>query len=365
MKALLLGDFSPTKTTNPLFESGQIDALFSDTVDLFKNNDINFVNLEVAVTDSENAINKIGPPLKCCDNAVNVLKQIGVNYVGLANNHIFDYGIKGVTDTINKLENAGIVYTGFGKDYTDSRKNLVIEKNGERICIIDVCEHEYSYALDDRMGARPYDEYETMDDIREAKANCDRVIVIYHGGKEMCQYPSPRLLKLCRAMAKNGADLVICQHSHCIGCYENFNGTHILYGQGNFHFVKEEKTGINDIWNTSLAVKYDTTTNEIEFVPISFTETGIEIAKDSNKEIILQGFYERNKSLENGEWKKGWNDFCQSVQERYLKAVRLAYSDGCEEKDKQRFAHFLDCEAHTDVWRELFKTYNHTNEKPL
>ena len=26
------------------------------------------------------------------------------------------------------------------------------------------------------------------------------------------------------------------------------------------------------------------------------------------------------------------------------------------------FSHFLDCEAHTDVWRELFKTWNHTNE---
>jgi hypothetical protein len=28
----------------------------------------------------------------------------------------------------------------------------------------------------------------------------------------------------------------------------------------------------------------------------------------------------------------------------------------------QMFAHYLDCEAHTDVWRELYKTYNHTNE---
>ena len=28
----------------------------------------------------------------------------------------------------------------------------------------------------------------------------------------------------------------------------------------------------------------------------------------------------------------------------------------------QQFAHYLDCEAHTDVWRELYKTYNYTNE---
>ena len=363
MKTLILGDFSPTAVTNPLFDAGNIQALFSDTVELFKNNDVNFVNLEVAVTDCDTAIKKIGPPLKCCDGAIDSLKKIGVNYVGLANNHIFDYGVKGTLDTIEKLESAGIEYTGFGKNYTDSRKNLVIEKDGEKLGIIDVCEHEYSYALDDRMGARPYDEYETMEDIRKAKAECDRVVVIYHGGKEMCPYPSPRLLKACRAMAQNGADAVLCQHSHCIGCYENYEGTHILYGQGNFHFVKDNGYDVNNIWNTSLAVKYDTKTNAIEFIPIKATQTGIEIAKDGDEKIILDGFYKRNEALKNGEWKNGWHDFCISVEERYIKAIALAYKEGCEEKDMQRFAHFLDCEAHTDVWRELYKTYNHTNEK--
>ena len=39
-------------------------------------------------------------------------------------------------------------------------------------------------------------------------------------------------------MAENGADVVICQHSHCIGCYEEYQGCYILYGQGNFHFAR-------------------------------------------------------------------------------------------------------------------------------
>ncbi len=363
MKSLFLGDFSPTAITNPLFEKGDIDTLFSDTLCLFENNDINFVNLEVAVTDCDSAINKVGPPLKCCDGAVDVLSKVGVNYVGLSNNHIFDYGIKGAKDTLEKLGKAGITYTGFGDDYADSRKNLVISKNGQKISVIAVCEHEYSYALDDRMGARPYDEYETMQDIRDAKAQSDRVIVLYHGGKEKCQYPSPRLLKLCRAMAKNGADVVLCQHSHCIGCYENFEGTHILYGQGNFHFVKELKDGVRGIWDTALAVKYDTVSNEMEFVPIVSNGRGIELAKGDEKQDILDGFYARSKTLQNGEWKKGWHEFCLSVRENYHKAVSNAYAEGAEEKYKERFAHYLDCEAHTDVWRELYKTFNHTNEK--
>ncbi len=33
------------------------------------------------------------------------------------------------------------------------------------------------------------------------------------------------------------------------------------------------------------------------------------------------------------------------------------------EKENAAFGHYLDCETHTDVWRELFPTYNATNEK--
>ena len=58
MKTLFVGDLSPTDVTNPLFEKGDIDSLFSDTVSLFEGNDVNFVNLECALTDSDKEIQK-------------------------------------------------------------------------------------------------------------------------------------------------------------------------------------------------------------------------------------------------------------------------------------------------------------------
>jgi hypothetical protein len=51
MKALLLGDLSPTISTNPLFEKHDIETLFSDTISVFENNDINFFNLECVLTN--------------------------------------------------------------------------------------------------------------------------------------------------------------------------------------------------------------------------------------------------------------------------------------------------------------------------
>lgn len=365
MKTLLLGDLSPTIATNPLFEEKNVDALFTDTKALFEGNDVNFVNLECALTDCDNSIEKYGPPLKASVNVADTLKMLGVNYCGLSNNHIFDYGIQGVKDTLEALEKAKLGYTGFGMDYEDSRKDLIIEKDGEKIAIIAVCEHEYSYALEDRMGSRPYDEYETMDDIRAAKECCDRVIVIYHGGKEHCRYPSPRLYKLCRAMVRNGADVVLCQHSHCIGCYEQYKGSHILYGQGNFHFVKAAflTKELAPTWNNSLAVKYDTKTNEMEFVPLVVKDNGIALAARDEKQAILDGFKQRNEELASGEWKAGWKNFCESVKDTYTNALVNAFKENATEWEKGLFGHHLDCEAHTDVWRELFPTANLRNER--
>lgn len=363
MKTLLLGDVSATQATESVFERLDIETLFTDTLLLFEGNDINFVNLECAITTHEKAIEKFGPPLKACAETADVLKKIGVNCCGLSNNHVFDYGKKGIKDTMENLERVGIPYTGFGENYEDSRKNFVFEKNGEKVCIITVCEHEYSYALEDRMGSRPFDEFDTMKDIRDAKKENDRVIVIYHGGKEHCKYPSPRLRRVCCAMADNGADVVLCQHSHCIGCYEQFEGCHILYGQGNSHFLKLPGFQMPETWNSALMVKYDTKTHEIEFVPTVNEENGITLAKGEEKETILKEFAKRNEELANGEWKKGWHDFCISVQGLYKRIIRDACNENSTDEQNALFGHFLDCEAHTDVWRELFPTYNLTNEK--
>ena len=365
MKTLLLGDISPTKISDPLFDAMKIEELFHDTVNLFEGNVLNFVNLECAITTSEDGIEKYGPTLKCCLNTAKVMKQVGVTHCGLSNNHIFDYGKRGMKDTFEALADVGIGYTGFGNDYEDSRKNLVVEENGEKLTVIAVCEHEYSYALEDRMGSRPFDEFHTIEDIRKAKESSDRVVVIYHGGKEHCRYPSPRLRRVCQAMARNGADVVLCQHSHCIGSYEWYDNCHILYGQGNFHFIKpvfvdEEHS---KSWNESLAIKYDTKKHEIEFIPIVAKGNGIAIAKDREKEEILNAFFTRNKELLDDRWKAGWHDFCvNDVKDIYLGCVANAFTANSTDFQNGQFGHFLDCEAHTDVWRELFPTANTTNE---
>jgi len=360
MKILLLGDVVATDASRELFEKEDVMHLFGDTKTLFENCDFSIVNLECALTDSESGIKKFGPCLKSPIVTASALKKLGVDCCCISNNHIFDFGKKGAQDTMRHLHAAGVDYTGFGENYEDARKNYYIDKNGERVCIIAVCEKEYSYALEDRMGARPFDEFDTIEDVRAAKAECDRVIVLYHGGKELCRYPSPRVYTLCRALVRNGADLVIGQHSHCIATYEEYQGGHILHGQGNFHFVMEHSF---DGWHSCLAVEYDSVSNTVSFVPISSGKDGVRLSVGEEKEAILKAFYERNAQLQNGEWREGWHAFCLAQQKWYTACIAKAGREESTERENAFFAHYLDCQAHTDVWRELFPTYNMTNEK--
>lgn len=360
MRIIIGGDFSNDLSGEPLQElsSKNAEKVFDKGVlRLFKTADELVVNLECAVTESENRIKKFGPHLKAPFGTCEVLKGAGVTFVTLSNNHIFDFGKEGVKDTMKELDKTGIKYTGYGKNEADSRNDYIIERDGLKIAVIDVCEHEYTYALENREGARPYDPYDTSDDIAAAKKKADYVIVVYHGGKEFCRYPSPRLYKLCRSMIKHGADVVLCQHSHCVGCYENYEGGHILYGQGNFYFIDKRVYGTEkeDLWNNGLAVVLDVDKSGIKFtpVPVVMKDNMLYLAEGEEKDKILNGLKERGKTLADGSYINGWRAFCDTVP-WYKTAVPPENSD--------MLGHWLDCEAHYDVLRELYKTYNHTNE---
>ena len=369
MKIIFGADLAPIPNLNEeLFVKGDAKELFGEeALDIIKGADRFIVNVECALTNSDNAITKCGPNMKADPRCTNALVAAGVTDVVLANNHTFDFGIEGLRDTMAALDEAGIPYTGVGENDTDSRKIYYIDaEEGKKIAIVNVTEREYSYALPDRIGCNPYDTHLTMYDIREAKKNADYVTVIYHGGKEHCQYPSPRVRRMCHEMVYNGADVVLLQHTHCIGCYEQFEGSHIVYGQGNFHFASIKPRF--PMWFSGLMVEVDFKGEhpEIKFYPLGLKDKTVHLAKGDEAKEIMDGFYARNEELKNGKWLDGWRDFCHNSPYNYDYLDFISWCNNPDADTNPRctepFKHFIDTETHLDVLWELLKTFNHTNK---
>lgn len=85
--------------------------MFDDKIrQLFLDADFSIVNLEGAITDSDQKQVKVDPILKASTASINGIKNLGVKAVALANNHVTDYCEIGYRDTISVLETAGIMH---------------------------------------------------------------------------------------------------------------------------------------------------------------------------------------------------------------------------------------------------------------
>ena len=196
---------------------------------------------------------------------------------------------------LHVLKQKSIEYAGVGDSPSQAAEPHIFEKDGIKVGIYCCAEHEFSIVSEKKPGANPFDPLWSFDHIQDLKKKCDFVIVLYHGGKEEYRYPSPELQRVCRRIVDKGADLVICQHTHCIGCKEEWKQATIVYGQGNFLFDEDD----NEYWATSLLVSADLQKEnvKIEFIPLCKNGAKVELADEKRKNTILSDFEKRSREI--------------------------------------------------------------------
>lgn len=320
MDLIIAGDLMPTKSNFELFNIGDCNRLLGEELlDIWNNQDIRIFNLEGPLSDKENPISKCGPNLIAPISTINGIKKLNPTLITLANNHIFDQGNYGLESTINLLKRYNISYVGAGKNIEEAKNAFIFEQNDKKVGVYACAEHEFSIADENKPGANPFDVLNSFDHISELKEKCDYIIILYHGGKENYRYPSPYLQRVCRKMVDKGADLIICQHSHCIGCYEKYNNSTIIYGQGNFIFDYSD----NEYCQTSLLVKvriYDKV--QIEYIPIIKKGNVIGLADSDVKKDILEDYEKRSKEIISEKFvSEKYDQFAEEILVNYLRKL--------------------------------------------
>ena len=235
---IIVGDLFPTNQNISYFSTGDVNALFGEKiVQMFNDADLCVCNLEGALTDHPDKCRKTGPIKVAAASAVEAYKKLGIDLCLLANNHATDGGHQGMIDTMRTLDNAGIKHIGAGKNQNEIVRFIIQKVGGLNIGFYNVSETMYNKPTKYTAGAWLYDEYVVCRELEQLKKQCDYLVVLYHGGIEKFHYPSPETRKRFHRMADCGADMILAQHTHCVGCEEWYNDSYLLYGQGNFLFV--------------------------------------------------------------------------------------------------------------------------------
>lgn len=318
--SILIGaDVVPTDSNKRLFESGAASQIIQqDLLNCWNSVDLRIFNLEAPVFDGCSPIKKCGPTLKIETKCMSGIKLLNPDLVLLANNHILDHGISGLESTISEFSSCNINYVGVGSNIETVRKYYEFERNGLRIAVYNCAEHEFSIATSTSAGANPFDALNSFDDVASLKEKNDYVIVCYHGGKEFYQYPSPMLQKIFRKFADRGADVVIAQHTHCIGCEEKYKQSTLIYGQGNFIFENPEALS-----KKSLLCKLTFTKRnvDVEYIPIQLNGGRCELLKPEKE--TMEEFYCRSKEiLKVGFIEQNYRTFSKEYIAFYLKLMK-------------------------------------------
>ena len=232
MKILWLGDF--------FYDYDYISDDIKEIGKWIKDNDyITVLNLEGTI-DCKNLkkIKKRGPNLSSNLVAIDVLKELNVVGVTLANNHIMDFGEKGLKHTIKLLDKNHILHTGAGINLEEALKPMILNLQGKKIAIYsfgwDIEETVYANNSDAGCAPRKKELFCKILDNNKQKYN--RNIICPHWGFEYNRLPMPYDIEFAHSLIDSGCDLIIGNHPHCVQPYEVYKNKKIYYALGNFYF---------------------------------------------------------------------------------------------------------------------------------
>lgn len=235
--------------TGDLFVSdSKVPELSIELKSIFECAEIVCVNLEAPICDGGilPAL-KMGPAIAQNFSVIDFLASCGTSHVNLANNHMMDFGEKGLEQTISNLN--GVICFGAGNTFDKAYECKYIDISGKRIALLAFAEAQFGVLAEensDTAGFAWFDHPQARAVVARSKQKADYVIVQVHAGLEMVDVPLPELRARYREFIEIGADLVIGHHPHVIQGLERHMGKDIYYSLGNFYmdmFFDQDKSG--------------------------------------------------------------------------------------------------------------------------
>ena len=231
------GDVMLGRLVNEKLKQTNATYPWGNMLPLLLANDLNIINLETAITTHEQKVPKVFN-FKTDPNNVQTLIEGNIHVVNLANNHILDFGDKGLFETLETLEKVQIQYIGAGRNIKEAQRAAVVSKNGITIGIIGFTDNEPTWLATD---TKPGINYIKVGDIDKVKKSIDQVrdqvdilIATVHWGPNMRERPTQEFIDFAHAIIDAGVDVIQGHSAHIFQGIEVYKNKLVLYDTGDF-----------------------------------------------------------------------------------------------------------------------------------
>lgn len=239
---LFLGDIMLGRRISGAINSNGYDFLFRKVSTLLRHQSYVAANLEHPLTNAKTPNKKKDPHLvfKSPPEYVQVLKSAGINVVTLANNHITDYGLGGIEETLNILKSNEIYFTGAGRNLEEATTPVKMNVEGMNIGLFAFNDFIRYVKIADKKsyGTAPLNEALVHSLMRSYETDFDYILFSVHCGIDYFNYPIPAVLKKLEMFLRKYDKLIgiICHHSHFPQPVLWFDSKFVICSLGNFLF---------------------------------------------------------------------------------------------------------------------------------
>ena len=292
----LTGDVMLGRGVNETLPEVRPEEPWGDVLPLLDSADLRIINLECAITEHGRKWSRTpkvfhfrADPL-----AVGVLRAARIDACSLANNHTLDFEERGLLDTLEHLEEAGIRYAGAGRNLEQAARPVLLEKG---IALVAFTDNEPPFAAGpDKPGTNYLPVSPEPGVLRRVEAAIEAareagaktVVFSNHWGPNMVERPRGSFRRFARAVVDRGADVYYGHSAHVFQGVELYRGKPILYDTGDFidDYAVDPKLRNDRSFLFRVCVE-DGDLKRLELFPVVLPYARVEVATGAERKAIL------------------------------------------------------------------------------
>lgn len=210
-------------------------VLLQEIAPILLSGDIVFGNLECSLVDETDKNSSFSGR----SSDVLLLAEAGFSLLHVANNHVYDNGLRGFITTLHTLQSASILPLGVLSDDDPAHRLTQINIGNFRFGWLG-CGRTLSQQSEDWPRFWEFDEESLISAVQDARSKVDLLIVSIHLGLMYVDYPHPQHKEMAHKLVAAGTDLVLMHHAHVLQGVQVVDDSVICFNLGNFLFDSRE-----------------------------------------------------------------------------------------------------------------------------